>query len=189
MESVTTIVRGIKAWFETGDMKNFFIHPASYVRLCKIQDVMRAGPLTVVDLLSYISRANACIYEIEQYGEHEQFLIPLTNRISGWTRELTNKDKRDVPFVFWLFGRPGTGKTTGVSYITKLHEKHMSEKLGEPFKHSTLYGDLFQKYPFETAINDGYTAIVLNDIPGDYTQDIKNGKIDGMCYFQRAKVS
>lgn len=182
VEAIMNVIKGMKAWFETGDLKNFFIDPASYIRLARIQSVLTSTPLSAAELIVSIGQADVCVRMIDQFHEHENMLAPLFAKILTWTRVLGNMSKRSVPLVFYLFGLPGTGKTTVTDYIIKLHEMFK----GNGFEHSILYADLAQKYPMETAICDSYTAMIFSDIPNDFTLDVKNGKVDTMCYMQRA---
>lgn len=186
--SFSVIVKGVQRVIETRDYKSFFVLPKA-VEFCERANAI-LRPVSYTKSVAQVEEEMCeicCLIESMRFEnktpEIGRLLSSLEDRNLYLGKLLLSKKPRLMPFVVFLSGEPGVGKTTLVDSIIAFCMK--LAKI-DRFVGDVVDVNLLDKYPGSAGINQQAFALVLNDIPQNYAEFPKQDLLPLDFFLQKA---
>lgn len=139
--------------------------------------LMREGALSDAEASSLINRIDGLLASRQGLVNSAaisrmcDFLVEKKKEVIRYTQDYKPREK---PIVIWINGPPGSGKTTFIEGL----KNFLANKDGVPRKlGDTVMYYICDKYPAEMAHNFDARYVDINDIPANYVEFAKEGKV------------
>lgn len=186
--SFSVIVKGVQRVIETRDYKSFFVLPKS-IEFCERANAI-IRPISYTKSIAQVEEEMCEICSLIESMRFEnktpeigRLLTSLEDRNLHLGKLLLSKKPRLMPFVVFLSGEPGVGKTTLVDSIIAFC---MNLAKVDRFVGDVVDVNLLDKYPGSAGINQQAFALVLNDIPQNYAEFPKQDLLPLDFFLQKA---
>jgi len=171
VSAVKEIIRGIKSVWESGDVGKFFRPPRILELLDEADSLVRGVSANYNDeeIRGRIEHCKELIYKLQCESPNPETSRTLSSLRDYKKTLLSTLDKhqdRVPPFLIFLVGQPGTGKTT---YSNELINWFAHRNGIKTFEGGIINVNMHDKFPASAGLNKDAYGIVINDIPTDYT--------------------
>jgi hypothetical protein len=171
VDCVLHIFKGIKAVYKSGDLYQFFTQPKVFGLRMRCQEFCDDRFMTFEVMEAKLKGVKELQEEVA--FSNDPALAPFRSKIALFAKNLQQRldrvKTRDMPLVVWLWGSPGSGKTTALQDIQIAYERAVGHTV-DPSKVARV--DYCKSFSTEGTSPDS-EIFILNDVKAEWKGDNK----------------